>query len=127
MVNDSREAARAGEPPEKPPRPASPTPDRESDSGVAVQEGRPRLKEPPKYAVLLHNDDYTTMEFVIEILRRYFQKTEEEAARIMLRVHHEGCGVAGVFSHEIAETKVIQVQEHAKSRGFPLKCTIEEQ
>ncbi len=99
--------------------------DEDSDSGVAVQEGRPKLKEPPKYAVLLHNDDYTTMEFVVEILLRYFHKSAPEAAQIMLKVHQEGRGVAGIYSYEIAETKVAQVTEEAQSRNFPLKCTCE--
>lgn len=98
----------------------------DQDAGVAVEEGRPRLKEPPRFAVVLHNDDYTTMEFVVEILRRYFQKTPEEAASIMLSVHRQGRGVAGVYSYEIAETKAVQVEDHARSRGFPLKCTVEE-
>jgi ATP-dependent Clp protease adaptor protein ClpS len=95
------------------------------ESGVAVQEGKPKLKEPPKYAVLLHNDDYTTMEFVVEVLQRFFRKSGEEAMEIMLKVHNDGRGVAGIYSFEIAETKAAQVQELAKSRGFPLKCTIE--
>jgi ATP-dependent Clp protease adaptor protein ClpS len=86
----------------------------------------PKLKEPPRFAVILHNDDYTTMEFVIEILRRFFGKTEQEAMLVMLQVHHAGHGVAGVYSHQIAETKSTQVQEHARSRGFPLKCSVEE-
>jgi ATP-dependent Clp protease adaptor protein ClpS len=97
----------------------------ESGTDVAVDEGRPKLKEPSKYAVILHNDDYTTMEFVIEVLQRFFRKTQEEAVQITLRVHHEGKGVAGVFSYQIAETKVAQVCEHAKLSGYPLKCTAE--
>lgn len=94
--------------------------------GVAVEESKPRLKEPPKYAVVLHNDDYTTMEFVVEILQRYFHRTIEEATRVMLSVHQQGKGVAGVYGYEIAETKAAQVEDHARSRGFPLKCTVEE-
>src|SRR5262245_34293438 len=100
------------------------------DSGLAVEEGRPKTrragKEPPKYAVFLLNDDYTTMEFVIEILKKYFQRTEQEAVTIMLRVHHSGKGVAGIYSYEIAETKAAQVEEYARTRGFPLKCEVEE-
>jgi ATP-dependent Clp protease adaptor protein ClpS len=95
------------------------------DAGIAVQEGRPKLKEPRKYLVLLHNDDYTTMEFVVEILHTFFHKSEAESHQIMLKVHQEGRGVAGIYSFEIAETKVVQVEEAARSRGFPLKCTIE--
>lgn len=97
-----------------------------TEGDLAVEEGRPRLKEPPRFAAILHNDDYTTMEFVIEVLRRFFSKTGEEATRIMLKVHNEGRGVAGVYSFEIAETKAAQVEEHAKANGFPLKCTVEE-
>jgi ATP-dependent Clp protease adaptor protein ClpS len=97
----------------------------EHEGGIAVQEGRPKLKEPPRFAVLLHNDDYTTMEFVIEILRKYFHRTEEQAVQIMLQVHQQGKGVAGIYHHEIAETKVVQVHEYARSNGFPLKCSVE--
>ena len=103
--------------------PKSPETDHESD--VAVQEGRPKLKEPRKYAVILHNDDYTTMEFVVEMLRKYFQKTQAQALDVMLSVHQDGRGVAGVYGFEIAETKAEQVQAEARDRGFPLKCTIE--
>ena len=100
--------------------------EKESDgTGVAVEEALPKLKEPKHYAVLLHNDDYTTMEFVTEILQRFFHKTGEDAVRIMLKVHQEGKGVAGIYTYQIAETKVAQVQEYARSKGFPLKCTME--
>src|SRR4051812_41792871 len=97
----------------------------ESDSDVAVEASRPKTAEPPKYACVLHNDDYTTMEFVIEILQKYFHKSAEEAAQIMLRVHHAGSGVAGIYALDIAETKASQVEEDARSRGYPLKCTVE--
>jgi ATP-dependent Clp protease adaptor protein ClpS len=86
---------------------------------------RDKLKEPPKHAVVLHNDDYTTMEFVVEVLKKFFQKTEAEAMAIMLRVHEDGKGVAGIFSYEIAETKAVQVDFVARGRGYPLKCTVE--
>lgn len=98
----------------------------DSEGDVAVETGRPRLKEPSRYAVVLHNDDYTTMEFVIEVLRRFFGKTGEDAARIMLKVHNEGRGVAGIYGFDIAETKAAQVEEHAKAHGYPLKCSVEE-
>lgn len=84
------------------------------------------LREPRKYRVLLHNDDYTTMEFVIAVLKEIFRKTEEEATVIMLSVHEKGVGQCGVYTHEIAETKVGQVHTRARRAGFPLKCTLEE-
>ena len=92
---------------------------------LAEQEDEPALEEPPKYVVLLHNDDYTTMEFVVEILKTYFGKSMDEAMRVMLQVHQTGKGVAGIYSHEIAETKASQAMEAARSRGFPLRCTVE--
>ncbi|MCM2323436.1 MAG: ATP-dependent Clp protease adapter ClpS [Oligoflexia bacterium] len=95
------------------------------DSDVAVEEGRPELKEPPKYAVLLHNDDYTTMEFVTEVLQAFFKKSQAEAVQIMLRVHQQGRGVAGIYGRDIAETKAVQVNEYARARGYPLLCTAE--
>lgn len=95
------------------------------EGGVAVESARPKLSEPPKFAVVLHNDDYTSMEFVVEVLKRYFHKTEEEAMQVMLHVHQQGKGVGGIYSHEIAETKVAQVHEAAKAAGFPLKCSVE--
>lgn len=95
------------------------------DGELAVEADKPRLEEPPKYAVILHNDDYTTMEFVIEVLMRFFKKTHEEATKVMFKVHQEGRGVAGQYSREIAEMKVMQVTEYAKVSGYPLRCTAE--
>jgi ATP-dependent Clp protease adaptor protein ClpS len=95
------------------------------DTGVAVEEGRPKLKEPPRYAVVLHNDDYTTMEFVVEVLMKYFRKTHEEAMDITMKVHHEGRGVAGIYSYEIAETKAAQVSDYAQAHQHPLKASVE--
>lgn len=86
---------------------------------------RLRVRPPSLYKVLLHNDDYTTMEFVVEVLRRVFKKSFEEATMIMLNVHRSGMGVCGVFTYEIAETKVDMVSALARERGFPLKCTME--
>ena len=86
---------------------------------------REELEEPPLYRVLLLNDDYTTMEFVVEVLRYVFHKTIEQATRIMLNVHQNGVGVCGVYPYEIAETKVNTVDALARERGFPLKCTME--
>lgn len=102
-----------------------PRTDFEHDEEV-VTESATRLKKPPLYKVLLHNDDYTTMEFVIFVLQKIFQREESEAMRIMLQVHLQGVGVAGVYTYEIAETKVSQVADLARSREFPLLCTVEE-
>ena len=96
-----------------------------SGTGAAVQEALPKVAEPPKYAVLLHNDDYTTMEFVIEVLTTDFSKPSEEAMALMLKVHQEGKAVAGIFSFDIAETKVAIVTDKARKGGFPLKLTLE--
>jgi ATP-dependent Clp protease adaptor protein ClpS len=82
-------------------------------------------KEPPMYKVLLHNDDYTTMDFVVELLITIFHKSFEEATQIMLSVHRSGVGVCGTYTYEIAETKVETVHELASQRGFPLKCSME--
>lgn len=84
-----------------------------------------QLDEPPLYRVLLLNDDYTTMDFVVEVLKYVFQKSEEDANQIMLNVHRKGVGVCGLYSYEIAETKVEIVDSLARERGFPLKCTME--
>ncbi|TVR01904.1 MAG: ATP-dependent Clp protease adapter ClpS [Desulfovibrionales bacterium] len=84
------------------------------------------LELPKRYKVLLHNDDYTTMEFVIHVLKVVFGKNENEAAAVMLKVHQEGVGVCGVYTAEIAEAKVALVQHMARKNGFPLKCTMEE-
>lgn len=82
-------------------------------------------REPPMYQVLLHNDDYTTMNFVVELLMGVFHKTFEEATPIMFNVHHAGIGVCGIYIFEIAETKVETVHQLAKERGFPLKSSLE--
>jgi ATP-dependent Clp protease adaptor protein ClpS len=102
-----------------------PRPDFEHDEAV-VTESETRLKQPPLYKVLIHNDDYTTMEFVVFILQTVFQHEEVEAVQIMLNVHRQGVGVAGIYTYEIAETKVAQVESLARAREFPLLCTVEE-
>lgn len=102
-----------------------PRPDFEHDEAV-VTESETRLKKPPLYKVLIHNDDYTTMEFVVFILQTVFQHEEVEAVQIMLSVHMQGVGVAGIYTYEIAETKVAQVLSLARAREFPLLCTVEE-
>ena len=96
------------------------------DSGLAVQEAKPKLKRPPMYKVVLLNDDYTPMEFVVRVLETFFQMGREKATQIMLHVHTRGKGVCGVFTREIAETKVAQVNEFSRSHQHPLLCTLEE-
>jgi len=86
---------------------------------------RTSLKAPRMWRVILHNDDYTTQEFVVGILRNVFRKSEPEAVRIMMEVHQKGKGVAGVYSHEVAETKAAQVKALAERDEFPLLCTLE--
>jgi ATP-dependent Clp protease adaptor protein ClpS len=99
--------------------------DGKEGTDIAIQEAPPQLAEPPRFVVWLLNDDYTTMEFVIEVLMKFFKKTQEQAMEIMLKVHQQGRGVAGIYSYEIAETKVSQVTDYAKAKGFPLKCELE--
>jgi len=94
--------------------------------GLAVEEARPKLKRPPLYRVLLINDDYTPMEFVVEVLELIFGMDRPKATRVMLEVHTRGKGVCGVFTYEIAETKVAQVSAFAQQHQHPLLCTLEE-
>ena len=93
--------------------------------GVAVDEVKPTLKKPMLYRVILVNDDYTPMEFVVLVLQRFFRKGREEAVKIMLNVHTRGSGVCGVFTAEIAETKVRQVLSFSRDNKHPLQCTME--
>ena len=95
-----------------------------TSTGV-VTKTRPKTKKPPLYKVLLLNDDYTPMEFVVHVLERFFSKNREEATRIMLHVHQKGIGVCGVFTYEVAETKVAQVIDLARQNQHPLQCTME--
>jgi ATP-dependent Clp protease adaptor protein ClpS len=96
----------------------------DSKTDVAVQE-RPQTERARRYAVIFHNDDYTTREFVVHVLMKYFDKTETEATHVMLTVHYKGRGLAGVFTKDIAETKVDQVHRAAEASGFPLRLTVE--
>lgn len=98
---------------------------REDQQGLAVVDTREQIEEPPLYKVLLHNDDYTTMDFVVQVLELVFQKSPPEASRIMMNVHQTGVGVAGVYTREIAETKVAVVHDLARKHDFPLKCSME--
>ena len=93
---------------------------------LTVQESKPKLKRPPLYKVLLLNDDYTPMEFVVQVLETFFTMDREKATQIMLHVHTRGIGVCGVFTREIAETKVAKVNDYARSNQHPLLCTMEE-
>ncbi|MBT4045566.1 MAG: ATP-dependent Clp protease adapter ClpS [Rhodospirillaceae bacterium] len=93
-------------------------------TGVATKT-KPKTKKPSMYRVLLMNDDYTPMEFVIHVLERYFNKDSQEATQIMLHVHQKGIGVCGIFPYEIAETKVMQVTDLARKNQHPLQCTME--
>ncbi len=93
---------------------------RDEDSDVLT-----RVKKPQLYKVILLNDNYTTMEFVVYVLQKYFQKNEHEARKIMLDVHNNGSGVAGIYPREVAETKSKQVMAHAEQEGFPLACKTE--
>ncbi|HEA70255.1 hypothetical protein LCGC14_1800580 [marine sediment metagenome] len=96
----------------------------ETEGDTLVKTER-EVKEPPLYKVLLHNDDYTTMEFVVEILLHVFNKSVEDSTAIMLNVHQKGIGLCGVYTHEVSETKMDMVHTLAQEHGFPLKCTME--
>jgi ATP-dependent Clp protease adaptor protein ClpS len=95
-------------------------------SGTVLAPERAKTKPPRMYKVVLFNDDYTTMDFVIEVLQRFFEMNRERALQIMLKVHNEGSAVCGLYSRDVAETKVTQVSEFAKQHGHPLRCGMEE-
>ncbi len=99
-------------------------PEDDGDSSIMI-ETRPKTKRPPLYKVLLLNDDYTPMEFVVIVLKRFFRMDMEEATRVMLHVHQKGVGICGIFPYEVAETKVNQVMEFARQNQHPLQCTLE--
>lgn len=94
---------------------------------ATITRSKEKLKKPPLYKVLLHNDDYTTMEFVVYVLTTVFRKTVEEAFTIMLKVHTEGVGIAGIYSYEIAESKAEKVVTLARENEYPLLATVEEE
>ncbi len=95
-------------------------------TGLVVESAKPKLKKPPMFKVVMLNDDYTPMEFVIMVLENCFRMDHERAMQIMLNVHQKGKGVCGVYPHEVAETKVAQVQDLARTHEHPLQCTLEE-
>ena len=100
--------------------------DDEGKTGI-VTKTRPKTKKPNLYKVLLLNDDYTPMEFVVHVLEKYFSKGREEATKIMLHVHHKGVGICGVYTYEVAETKVTLVMDFSREHGHPLQCTMEKE
>ena len=100
--------------------------DKDDKSGL-VTKPRPKTKKPSLYKVLLLNDDYTPMEFVVLVLEKFFAKGREDATKIMLLVHRKGVGMCGVFTYEVAETKVTQVMDFARQHGHPLQCTMEKE
>ena len=104
-----------------------PTVRADTPKGEVVTKPRAKTQRPSLYKVLLLNDDYTPMEFVIHVLERFFAKSREDATRIMLHVHHNGVGICGVFTFEVAETKVAQVVEFARQNQHPLQCTMEKE
>lgn len=99
---------------------------RSTDQGLSVLEEKPKLKRPPMFKVVLVNDDYTPMEFVVMLLERFFGMDREKATQVMLHVHTRGKGVCGVFTREVAESKVAQVNEHSRQNDHPLLCAMEE-
>ena len=96
------------------------------DGGLAVEEDKPKLQPPKQYKVIVNNDDYTPMEFVVQVLMMFFAMDNAKATRVMMSVHTKGKGICGTFSHEIAETKVDQVNEYSRINQHPLMCTMEE-
>ena len=102
------------------------SPENESDIGVTL-DTRPKTKRPPLYKVMILNDDYTPMEFVIMVLERFFGLTHQESFELMLTVHKKGLAIVGVYSREIAETKVTQVSEMAQRHEHPLQCSMEKE
>jgi len=101
-------------------------PFKDRDGGLAVQEAKPKLKKPPLYKVVLLNDDFTPMDFVVEVLMNFFAMTEEKATQVMLHVHTRGVGICGIFSQDVAETKVDLVNNYSREHQHPLMCSMEE-
>lgn len=96
----------------------------EGDPGVATAD-KAKIQKPKMYKVLIHNDDYTTMEFVIHVLQKFFKKNYEQSHAIMLKVHHDGIGICGIYTFEVAESKTSKVNKYSRGKGHPLKCSFE--
>lgn len=107
-------------------KPRGPDPYADGDEQV-ITKYKPRTEKPPLYKVLLLNDDFSPMDFVILILKKFFTKTDAEASRIMMQVHNEGAGLAGIYTFEVAETKVYSVNEFSRRHKHPLKCIMEKE
>jgi len=118
MPNDPKKPGTPGQPPR------APDTERDGEEQVDIKD-RPKSATPRRYRVIFHNDDYTTMEFVVDALIRFFHKSQAEATHIMLTVHKKGSGVAGIYTRDVAETKVEQVMDHAREFGMPLLVTAE--
>ena len=133
MDDRAPEGSRLGGPKEPPAGPPQPPARREDGNGNdegrtgALTLTRVRTKKPSMYKVLMLNDDYTPMEFVVDVLQHIFQKNREEATKIMLHVHQKGVGICGVYTYEVAETKVTQTVDYARKNQHPLQCTLEKE
>ena len=103
----------------------SDNPSRDGNTGLVVEKARPKLKRPPMYKVILVNDDYTPMEFVVHVLEYFFGMDRQTATHVMLSVHTKGKGICGLFTRDIAETKVAQVNDYSRQHEHPLLCTME--
>jgi len=131
LRHDGERLGGPNEPPGGPPRqpPARRDNENGNDEGRsgALTLTRTRTKKPSMYKVLMLNDDYTPMEFVVDVLQHIFQKTRDEATKIMLHVHQKGVGVCGIYTYEVAETKVTQTVDYARKNQHPLQCTLEKE
>jgi ATP-dependent Clp protease adaptor protein ClpS len=116
--------AGSADPPKPPKPPNGPAPGGDQETDIDVKE-KPKSHVPRRYKVIFHNDDYTTMEFVVDALMRFFHKSQAEATHIMLTVHKKGNAVAGIYTRDVAETKVEEVMKHARESGMPLLVTAE--
>ena len=105
--------------------PQDPHPERDHEHGLAIEASRPEVVRPPLYQVLLLNDDFTPMDFVVEVLQTFFAMNREKATQVMLQVHTRGKGVCGVYTREVAESKVTQVNDFSREHQHPLLCTME--